>query len=95
MSTTVKLSKRAKKELDRLQAKITLQTGEKISQQELLDKIIHFVQSKEDEFLQEAIFNWRPLSDREWEQIKQLVTDFGKKTSEDTTNQELYGNTAG
>jgi len=91
MPTTVKIDSEFKKEIDKLQAKVTMKTGEKITQQELLVRIVKFVLKKEDEFFKNFIFDWSPLSDSEWESIKDGIVDFGKKTNESTINKELYG----
>ena len=91
MPTTVKIDPEFKKEIDKLQAKITMKTGEKITQQELLVRIIQFVLRNEKEFFQTVIFDWRPLADAEWEKIKESITDFGKITTESTIDTELYG----
>jgi hypothetical protein len=91
MTTTVKIDPEFKKEIEKLQAKLTLKTGEKITQQELLVRMIKFVLQNEKEFLQNYSFDWTPLSDTEWEEIKTHITDIGKKTTETTIDTELYG----
>ena len=91
MTTTVKINLEFKKEIDKLQAKVTLKTGEKITQQELLVRLIKFVLENEEEFLQNFSFAWNPISDSEWNEIKSHISDFGKKTTESTIDSELYG----
>lgn len=91
MGTTVKVSDNFKKELNKLQAKVTLKTGGKISQNELLDRIVQFIITNEEQFFQEIIFNWKPLSDSEWEDIADLIADFGVDTDEQSIDRELYG----
>ena len=51
--SSVKLNKKSL--LEKLQAKITLKIGKKISQQEILDKSIEFVYNRLDEFISENI----------------------------------------
>lgn len=91
MSTTIKVDSKVKSEIDKLQAKFTLKTGEKISQQELIRKIIEFVSIHEDEFQKDYMLDWIPPSEQEWSEIKNHVHDFGFKTSESTIDKELYG----
>ena len=91
MSTTVKIDEETKKELDKIQAKILLKSGHKLTQQELLKKIIKFILKKEDEFFSNFIIDWTPMKDEEWEQLKSFITDFGFKTTEETIDSELYG----
>jgi len=47
--SSVKLNKKSL--LEKLQAKITLRLGKKISQQEILDKSIEFAYNRLDEFI--------------------------------------------
>jgi len=51
--SSVKLNKKSL--LEKLQAKITLRLGKKISQQEILDKSIEFAYNRLDEFISENI----------------------------------------
>ena len=91
MSSTIKVDKKLKAEIDKLQAKFTIKTGEKITQQELLRKIIEFVSLHEVEFQKDYIAEWTPPSEMEWLEIKAVSRDFGFKTSEKTIDKELYG----
>ncbi len=91
MPTTVKIDPEFKKEIDKLQAKVTMKTGEKITQQELLVRILQFVIRNEEEFFRNFIFDWQPLPDADWEKIKASISDFGKITKESTIDTELYG----
>ena len=91
MPTTVKIDPKFKREIDKLQAKVTMKTGEKITQQELLVRILKFVIKNEQEFFKNFIFDWTPLSDSEWKKIKAFITDFGIETKESTIDTELYG----
>jgi hypothetical protein len=91
MSSSIKVDSKVKSEIDKLQAKFTLKTGEKISQQELLRRIIEFASNHEDEFQKDYLLDWSPPSDQEWSEIKSHIYDFGFKTSESTIDKELYG----
>ena len=92
MSSTIKVDKKLKSEIDRIQAKFTIKTGEKITQQELLRKIIEFITINEENFLKDYIAEWNPPSESEWTEIKSIAKDFGFETSEKSINNELYGN---
>ncbi len=91
MTTTVKIDPEFKKEIDKLQAKVIMKTGEKITQQELLVRILRFVLKNESDFFKNFIFDWQPLSDSEWANIKSYITDFGVSTEEKTIDTEIYG----
>lgn len=91
LTTTVKIDPEFKKEIDKLQAKVIMKTGEKITQQELLVRILKFVLTNEVEFFKNFIFDWQPLSDSEWDNIASYITDFGRPSKEETIDSELYG----
>jgi len=91
MPTTVKIDPEYKKEIDKLQAKVIMKTGEKITQQELLARILQFIIRNEEDFFKNFIFDWKPLPDKEWEKMKAYITDFGKVTKESTIDTEIYG----
>ena len=69
MSSSIKINKELKVQLDKLQAKITLQTGQKLSQQELLKKLINFTSKNEEKFFNDFILEWKGVSDDEWEEL--------------------------
>lgn len=92
MSSTIKVDKKLKSEIDRIQAKLTIKTGEKITQQDLLRKIIEYITIHEENFLGDFEAEWNPPSEEEWLEIKSIIKDFGFKTSERTIDNELYGN---
>jgi hypothetical protein len=91
LSSTVKVDENLKKELEKLQAKFTLKIGQKITQQELLRKIINFVISNEANFFDKVVLEWNPMSDDEWNSLSEYIIDFGFETTEETINNELYG----
>ncbi|MHA2245162.1 MAG: hypothetical protein ACXADY_09345 [Candidatus Hodarchaeales archaeon] len=68
-----------------------MKTGEKITQQELLVRILKFVLTNETEFFKNCIFDWNSLPDSEWEDMKSHIIDFGKATKEETIDSEIYG----
>ena len=90
MSSTVKIDENLKKEIEKLQAKLTLKFGQKISQQELLRKVIYYVVNNEKNFFEKSILTWNPMPDDEWNSLTALIIDFGYETSEETIDKELY-----
>ena len=90
MATSVKLSERDKKELDRLQAKLTMQTGEKRTQQEILAALI--AKALDDETVLDAIAPvWRPLTDPEFQKVLSMTSDWGVATRWQDMDRQLYG----
>ena len=90
MSTSIKVDNQVKKEIDRLQARIIIQQGMKLSQQELLKRVLSFVKKREDEFIRD-ILEWSPISDHDWKEVKYIISDFGNLTGESTIDEEIYG----
>ena len=41
--------------------------------------------------IENFIFDWKPLPDKEWEKMKAQIIDFGKITRESTIDTEIYG----
>lgn len=91
MTTSIKISDRSKKILDRLQAKITLNTDKKATYQEILDIIIDFIDKNEDIILKEPKKRTGPLEEREIEKLKKFPWDFGVETKEEDIDKILYG----
>jgi hypothetical protein len=89
--SSVKLSEEAKTLLDKAQARVTLTTGRKITQQELLEAMIEFSARREDQFLEETVEHQTPLSTEEIEQLMKESTDWGVETKEEEIDKVLYG----
>lgn len=51
MSTSVKMSESAKSRLEELQAEIRLETGRKVTQQELLDRLVENAYGSKNELI--------------------------------------------
>jgi hypothetical protein len=88
--SSVKLSEEAKTLLDKAQARVTLATGRKITQQELLEAMIEFSARREDQFLEETVDHQTPLSAEEIEQLMKESTDWGVETKEEEIDKILY-----
>ncbi len=90
MSTTVRIPRRASRKLDRLAARILLQTGRKIAKQDLLDKILE-VGLDEEALLARLLEVRFPLDDATWERVREKSTDWGVVTREEELDRFLYG----
>lgn len=62
LTTTVKLSESDKAKLERMQALITLKTSKKVTQQELLSKLITRATKETDAFVDEEFGSTVPMS---------------------------------
>ncbi|MGQ9719219.1 MAG: hypothetical protein ACUVWK_05215 [Nitrososphaerales archaeon] len=91
MSTSVKISEEGKRILDKLQAKLVLATGKKVSQQELLDMIMKFPAEKEEELIKLLAGVKLPLSPKDIEVLMNMPIDWGVETKEEEVDEYLYG----
>jgi predicted transcriptional regulator len=91
MTTSVKMDDDTKARLERLQAEIRLQTGTRVTQQELLARLIEeAIESKADlvdSFREERV----PLADAEREAFHEGMVSSGTTTSEEDIDDVLYG----
>lgn len=91
MSTSVKMSEEGKRVLDALQARILLATGEKISQRELLDRLVKFSAQRIDELVNLIAGVNLPLPSDQIEKLMALPTNWGVDTKEEEIDVYLYG----
>jgi len=91
MSTSVKISSECKRLLDKLQARLVITKGRKISQQELLDTVVRLSTEKEDELIRYMAGISLPLPPEEVERLMKLPTDWGVETGEEEVDKYLYG----
>lgn len=83
MSTSIKVTEKTKKKLDMLQAKIMLGTGEKVSLQELVDRISNLSMRHE----KEIVGKLPPLAkDPAWRK----AIDWGVETDASRVDEYLY-----
>ncbi len=80
-----------KEKLERLRAMATLSSGRKISQERLLGALLDDALSHGESFLAESFGGSRPLSEKEFERVLSLVSDWGVETSSDEIDEVLYG----
>ena len=90
MSTSVKIAEADKEKLEKLQALVTLKLGEKMTQQELLARLIQDALTKGDEFVESVKPNV-PMSDEEFRRVLSLAEDWGVETRSEEIDQVLYG----
>jgi chorismate mutase len=90
MSTSVKISESCKRILERLQARLVLTYGKKVSQQELLDEILRAFAEREEELIQRIAGVKLPLSPDETERLLKTPVDWGIETREEELNKYLY-----
>ena len=91
MPTAVKVDEEAKSRLEELQAEIRLRTGERVTQQDLLTRLIDDAyESREaviDSFREETV----PLSEAEKETMRSGRFSSGVETDEEDIDEVLYG----
>jgi len=77
LGTTVRVREEDKEKLERLRAMATLSSGRKISQERLLGALLDDALSHGESFLAESFGGSRPLSEKEFERVLSLVSDWG------------------
>jgi len=91
MSTSVKMDEETKSRLEELQAKVKIETGEKVTQQELLSAIVEHALSTEQEVIEEFRETTVPASEDEVKAFHDSISSSGKETTEEDVDEVLYG----
>lgn len=91
MATVVKLSKRGKDRLDRLQARLLHRYGRKVSKQETLEALLDLAGGREEELVARLAGIRYPIPDAEWRSILDRIEDWGVETSPEDIDRVLYG----
>lgn len=91
MATAVKVDEDSKSRLEELQAEIRLRTGESVTQQELLSRLIDDAYGSRDEVIDSFRSSTLPLTEEEKEQMRQGRVSSGVETDEDDIDDVLYG----
>ncbi len=91
MATSVKMDDDTKSRLERLQAEIRLETGRRVTQQEILARLVErAIESKADlidSFREDRV----PLADADSERFHDGMVSSGVTTTEDDIDDVLYG----
>ncbi|MCL9817756.1 hypothetical protein [Natronocalculus amylovorans] len=91
MATSVKMDDDTKSRIERLQAEIRLETGTRVTQQEILARLVErAIESKADlinSFRKERV----PLADSDRERFHDGMVSSGVTTTEDDIDDVLYG----
>ncbi|SDF00626.1 hypothetical protein [Halorientalis regularis] len=91
MATAVKVDEDAKSRLEELQAEIKLATGEKVTQQTILSRLIEDAHESKSDFVDSFRETTVPLSDEEIQRLNEARIESGKETDEDDIDDILYG----
>jgi hypothetical protein len=91
MATAVKMDEESKSRLEELQAEIKLRTGRKVTQQEILSRMVEQAYESKSAFVDSFRETTVPLSDDEIERMNQGTFDSGTETDEDDIDDILYG----
>lgn len=91
MTTAVKVEDDAKSRLEELQAEIRLRTGAKVTQQELLTRLIDDAYDSRDAVIDSFRESPVPLSDAEKEAMQHGRISSGIETGEEDIDEVLYG----
>jgi len=91
MVTSVKMDDDTKSRIERLQAEIRLETGARVTQQEILARLVErAIESKAD--LIDSFRDQRvPLADSDRERFHDQMVSSGVTTTEDDIDDVLYG----
>ena len=91
MSTSVKMSESAKSRLEELQAEIRLEAGRRITQQELLDRLVSDAYASKEELIDSYRGEWEGLSEEEIERWLSGTIASGDPVEEEGVDEALYG----
>jgi hypothetical protein len=91
MATAVKVDEDAKARLEELQAGIRLRTGVKVTQQELLTRLIDDAYASREDVIDSFRNTTVPLSETEKEAMREGRIRSGVETDEEDIDETLYG----
>lgn len=90
MATSVKMDEERKSRLEELQAEIKLETGTKVTQQELLGRLIDDAYESKAELIDSFRETDVPLSEEEVDEFLEFTFDSGVETTEEDIDRILY-----
>lgn len=91
MATAVRMDEETKSRLEALQAEIKLKTGQKVTQQELLARLVESAVESRSEFVDSFREGSSALTDDEIARFNQGRISSGVETDEDDIDDILYG----
>ncbi|CCQ34196.1 hypothetical protein HLRTI_000644 [Halorhabdus tiamatea SARL4B] len=91
MATSVRISTDTKDKLEQLQAEIKLETGRKVTQQEVLDRAVNREFDSRKSLIDSFRDDYDGLSEAEIDQFLSGTSDWGIETSEEDVDRILYG----
>jgi len=90
MTTTIKIDDDTKSRFDKLQARIFIETGKKLTKQEILELLLEHAEKDEEEIVLKLSGINFPPSTEERERILSLQADFGFDTSKVNEDKIIY-----
>lgn len=90
MATAVKMDEETKSHLEELQAEIRLQTGTKVTQQKILERLVEDAYESKSAFVDSFRSTTVPLSEEEKESMREGRFSSGVQTDEDDVDDVLY-----
>ena len=91
MTTSVKLGEKAKDRLETLQAEIRLETGRRVTQQELLDRLVSEAYADREAVIDSFREEFDGLSNAECDRWLAGTVDSGTPVDEEGIDDVLYG----
>jgi len=91
MATAVKMDEETKSRLEELQAEIKLKTGKKVTQQEVLARLVESAIESRSEFVDSFREGTRSLTDEELARFDEGQISSGVETDEEDIDDILYG----
>ena len=87
----MKINEDDKRKLERLQALVTVKTAKKVTQQEILSKLISKATEEADAFVERTFESTVPMPDEAYKRTLSLVSDWGVRTKWEGIDSTLYG----
>ncbi|QLG28917.1 hypothetical protein HUG10_15800 [Halorarum halophilum] len=91
MATSVKLDEATKSRLERLQAEIRLETGRRVTQQAVLERLVDEAYASKEEFIDSFHETRVPLDADAQEAFHEGTVASGRQTDEEDIDELLYG----
>jgi hypothetical protein len=91
MATSVKMDEETKSRLERLQAEIRLKTGKRVTQQEILERLVNDATESKAEVIDSFRESRVPIDDDAREAFHEGTVASGQETTEDDIDDIIYG----